>query len=58
VRKHFHQEVSDVLLCGLTINTDHFSDAEVMRLIGDAVVNRHRSAGTGGRSLVASETHI
>jgi cytidylate kinase len=57
VKRHFHHEVSDVLQYGLTINTDHFSDAEVVRLIGDAVVSRHRSAGTGVRSLVANETH-
>jgi Cytidylate kinase-like family len=58
VKRHFHHEVSDVLQYALTINTDHFSDAEVVRLIGDAVLHRRRSACARVRSLAASETHI
>jgi cytidylate kinase len=58
VKRHFHHELSDVLLYGLTINTDHFSDAEVARLIGDAVMNRHRSTTAGARILPTTETFI
>jgi cytidylate kinase len=58
VRKHFHHEVSDVLLYGLIINTDHFSDAQVVRLIGDAVLERHRSPSSGVQIRPASETNI
>jgi cytidylate kinase len=58
VKKHFHQEIADVLLYGLTINTDHFSDAEMVRLIGDAVMNRHGSTSPAVRMLSASETFI
>jgi cytidylate kinase len=58
LKKHFHQEVADVLLYGLTINTDHFSDAQVVRLIGDAVMERHRETSAGVRIPSASETLI
>jgi hypothetical protein len=55
VRRYFHREVADVLLYGLVINTDHFSDAEVVRLVGDAVLNRQRSLGDEVRNLPARE---
>ena len=58
LKKHFHQEVADVLLYGLTINTDHFSDAEVVRLIGDAVVERLRSTSAIARTLAGSKIFI
>lgn len=58
VKKHFHNEVSDVLLYGLTINTNHFSDAEVVRLIDDAVVHRQNSAHAEPRILRPSEPVI
>ncbi len=56
VRRHFHQQLSDVLLYDLTINTDHFSDAEVVRLIGDAVLTRNHSPQAEARTLNASPT--
>lgn len=58
VKRYFHQEVADVLLYGLIINTDHFSDAEVVRLIGDAILNRQRSLRDGVRIVPTSETII
>ncbi len=45
VKKYLHQEVSNVLLYDLTINTDLFSTEEVVLLIGDAVLRRIRAAG-------------
>ena len=58
VKRYFHQEVADVLRYGLVINTDHFPDAEVVRLIGDAVLNRHRSLRDTARILSTSEIII
>ncbi len=43
---------------GLTINTDHFSDSEVVRLIGDAVLNRQRLLRDGVRPVHTCETLI
>jgi cytidylate kinase len=58
LKRYFHREVADVLLYGLVINTDHFSDAEVVRLVGEAVLNRQRSLRFGVRSVHAGETLI
>ncbi len=58
VKRYFHREVADVLLYGLVINTDHFSDLEIVRLVGDAVLNRQRSLRDGVRILPASEAII
>jgi cytidylate kinase len=55
VKRYFHREVADVLLYGLVINTDHFSDVEIVRLVGDAVLNRQRSLRDGARVLPARE---
>lgn len=43
MNRHFHQQIADVMLYGMVINTDHFSDAEVVRMIGDTILNRQRS---------------
>lgn len=43
VKRYFDQDVGNVLLYGLVVNTDRFSDAAVVRLIGDAMLNRQRS---------------
>jgi cytidylate kinase len=40
MKRYFQHEVADSLLYGLTINTDRFSDVEIVRLIGDAVLQR------------------
>lgn len=45
VKNYFHQDVTDELLHDLTINTDRLSQEEVVRLIGDALLHRTRSAG-------------
>ena len=58
VKRYFHREVADVLLYGLVINTDHFADVEVVRLVGDAVLNRQRSLRFGVRIVHARETLI
>ncbi len=44
VKKYLHQNIADVLLYNLTINTDDFSEQEVAYLIGDAVLRRIGSA--------------
>ncbi len=38
LRKHFHADIDDPLLYHLIINTDRFSEAEVVRMIADAVL--------------------
>ncbi len=43
VQKYFHQDISDALLHDLTINTDRFSNEDVVRLIGDTVLRRMHS---------------
>src|ERR1019366_5205159 len=53
VKRHFHQQVSDVLLYDLTVNTDQFDAAHVVRLIGDVVLARRRST-TAMRALSAN----
>ena len=58
VKHYFHREVADVLLYGLVINTDHFSDVEIVRLVGDAVLNRQRSLRDEAGVLPARETII
>jgi cytidylate kinase len=40
VRRYFHKDVADVLRYDLTINTDHLSEEEVVRLIGNTVLGR------------------
>ncbi len=40
VERYLHQDVADVLLYDLTVNTDRLSEDEVARLIGDAVLGR------------------
>ena len=44
VKTYFHRDVSDALLYDLTINTDHLSEDEVVRLMGDAVLLRKNLA--------------
>ena len=58
VKRYFHRDVADVLLYGLVINTDHFSDVEIVRLVGDAVLNRQRSRRDEAQILPARETII
>ncbi len=58
VKRYFHREVADVSLYGLIINTDHFSDAEIVRLIGDAVLDRQRSLRDRVQIFPARETII
>jgi hypothetical protein len=58
VKRYFHQEVADVLRYDLIVNTDHFPDIEVVRLIGEAVLNRQRSIREGFRTLPTSEAFI
>jgi cytidylate kinase len=58
MKRFFHQDIADVLLYGLLVNTDRFSDAEVVRLIGDAVLNRQRSLRDESRTLSAHEALI
>jgi hypothetical protein len=53
VKRYFSREVADVLLYGLVVNTDHFSDVEIVRLVGDAVLNRQRSLRLGARIVHA-----
>ncbi len=40
VKKYFHWAIADVLHYDLTINTDHLAEDEVVRLIGDALLQR------------------
>ncbi len=58
VKRYFDQEVGNVLQYGLIVNTDHFSDSEVVRLIGDAVLNRQRSFHNAVRTMPSTETLI
>lgn len=58
VKHYFQQDIGDVLRYGLIINTDHFSDDEVVRLIGDAVLNRQRPTRDGVRVPPTNETII
>ena len=43
VRKNFGQRLSDAFLYHLTINTDRFPDAEVVRLIAEAALNQYHA---------------
>jgi CMP/dCMP kinase len=54
VKRHFQQQVSDVLLYDLTSNTDHWEDWEVVHLIGDVLLTRCRQSGPPKR--VSPET--
>ncbi len=56
VRRYFHQEVADELQYALIINTDRCEDEEVVRLIGDWVVNRQRLLGEAVRARATSAT--
>jgi hypothetical protein len=58
VKRYFNQDVGNVLLYGLIVNTDHFSDPEVVRLIGDAVLDRQRSFYNKARTPPTSDTLI
>jgi len=51
LRKHFRQEISNVLLYGLTVNTDRFSDAEVIQLIGNAVLQRRQTTPARSQNI-------
>ena len=51
LRKHFRQEISNALLYGLTVNTDHFTDVEVTQLIGQALLQRRRATPVAIQSL-------
>ena len=44
VRQYFHQDVTDVLLYDLTINTDNLSQGQVARMMGEVVLDRIHSA--------------
>lgn len=44
VRKYFHQDITNVLLHDVIINTDRLSEDEVVRLIGEPVLRRIQSA--------------
>ncbi len=50
VKRYFHEQVADELHYGLIINTDHFEDAEAVRLIGDWVLSRQHSRGEAVRA--------
>jgi len=54
MKHYFHRQVSDVLLYGLVINTDQFSDAEVVRIIGDAMLRRQQSRQDTARAPVGA----
>ncbi len=40
VRKYFHQDVADVLLYDLTINTDNLTQDQIARMMGEVVLDR------------------
>jgi CMP/dCMP kinase len=58
VKRYFDREVADVLQYGLIVNTDHFWEPEVLRLIGEAVLHRQHSTHGELRRLTAGESGI
>jgi hypothetical protein len=58
VKRYFNQDVGNVLLYGLVVDTDHFSDSEVVRLIGDVVLERQSSFHKNAQTPPLSDTLI
>jgi len=43
VKKYFHQDVADVMLYGLTINTDDLPERQIVQMMGDLILDRIHS---------------
>lgn len=58
LKRHFGHEVTDELLYDLTVNTDRLSEAETIRLVGDAVLSRQPATEDKVRAQPNLQTHF